>query len=596
MSDFAQTVKQQADIVRVVGEYITLKKSGAQNYSGLCPFHGEKTPSFSVHVTRQFYHCFGCGVSGDVFKFVQEIEKVSFPEAIKIVAQKCGIALPKREFSSPEEAAESRVRGRLLDLYEQATLFFEEQMKSAEGARAREYLTGRGVKPETIAKFRLGYAPEGFGGLRDRLNGAAPPEVLRTSGLFRFKEQEDGSSGRMYDYFRKRITFPISNEGGRVIAFTARALDSDDKGGPKYLNSPETSLYSKGQVLFNLDKARQAIRQQNFALLVEGQMDCISVFAAGVTPVLATSGTAFTEQQARLLRRYTTRVVVNFDPDTAGANAAEKSIALLTEEGFEVRVVTLEGGLDPDRFVRERGIQAYAEALKGAVRHSDYLIERARKLFPVRTAQGKVEAVNFLLPHIQRMPDVIAKVEFAKDIGDKLSIDAALLRERLKQAAGKRQGQVAAMGVSNLSECERVLVRALAGTAKNETFQRVSQAMGEQPEHFEGLGILTTLQELVGRTVADPLDALQPGARMLVAQVLMREGDPVNAHELESALVTLERHFLEHRQRGLRGAIAEAERKGDLASVTARMTERMQLDRRLRDLDQKMRELLSQQG
>ncbi len=596
MSDFAQSVKQQADIVRVVGEYITLKKSGAQNYSGLCPFHGEKTPSFSVHVTRQFYHCFGCGVSGDVFKFVQEIEKVGFPEAIKIVAQKCGIALPKREFSSPEEAAESRIRGRLLDLYEQATLFFEEQLKSAEGARAREYLTGRGLKPETIAKFRIGYAPEGFGGLRDRLNGAAPPEVLRTSGLFRFKEQDDGSSGRMYDYFRKRITFPISNEGGRVIAFTARALDSDDKGGPKYLNSPETSLYSKGQVLFNLDKARQAIRQQNFALLVEGQMDCISVFAAGVTPVLATSGTAFTELQARLLRRYTTRVVVNFDPDTAGANAAEKSIALLTEEGFEVRVVTLEGGLDPDRFVRERGIQAYAEALKGAVRHSDYLIERARKLFPVRTAQGKVEAVNFLLPHIQRMPDVIAKVEFAKDIGDKLAIDAALLRERLKQAAGKRQGQVAAMGVSNLSECERVLVRALAGTAESETFQRVSQAMGTQPEHFEGLGILTTLQELVGRTVADPLDALPPGARMLVAQVLMREGDPVNGHELESALVTLERHFLEHRQRGLRGEIAEAERKGDLAGVTARMTERMHLDRRLRDLDQKMRELLSRQG
>ncbi len=378
-----------------IGEYITLKKSGAQNYSGLCPFHGEKTPSFSVHVTRQFYHCFGCGVSGDVFKFVQEIEKVGFPEAVKIVAQKCSIALPKREFSSPEEAAESRLRGRLLDLYEQATLFFEEQLKSAEGARAREYLTGRGLKPETIAKFRIGYAPEGFGGLRDRLNGAVPAEMLRTSGLFRFKEQEDGGSGRIYDYFRKRITFPIANEGGRVIAFTARALDSDDKGGPKYLNSPETSLYSKGQVLFNLDKARQAIRQQNFALLVEGQMDCISVYAAGVTPVLATSGTAFTEQQARLLRRYTTRVVVNFDPDTAGANAAEKSIALLTEEGFEVRVVTLEGGLDPDRFVRERGIQAYAEALKGAVRHSDYLIERARKLFPVRTAQGKVEAVNF---------------------------------------------------------------------------------------------------------------------------------------------------------------------------------------------------------
>jgi DNA primase len=378
-----------------------------------------------------------------------------------------------------------------------------------------------------------------------------------------------------------------------VIAFTARALDADDP--RKYMNSPETPLYSKGQVLFNLDKARQAIRQQNFALLVEGQMDCISVFAAGVTPVLATSGTAFTEQQARLLRRYTTRVVVNFDPDTAGANAAEKSIALLTEEGFEVRVVTLEGGLDPDRFVRERGIQAYAEALKLAVRHSDYLIERARKLFPVRTAQGKVQAVNFLLPHIRRMPHAIVRDEFAQDAAQKLGIDSALLRQELKQAAAKRQGQIAALGVSNLSECERVLVRALAGPLESENFQRASAAMATQAEYFEGLGILTTLQELAGRKDADPLEALeQPGARTLVAQLLMREREPVNAPELESALVTLERHCVEQRKRPIRSEIAEAERKGDLAGVTALMTERMELDRRLRELDQRMHELVSQ--
>ncbi len=596
MSDFAQSVKQQADIVRVIGEYITLKKSGAQNYQGLCPFHGEKTPSFSVHVTRQFYHCFGCGVSGDVFKFVQEIEKVGFPEAIKIVAQKCGIALPKREFNSPEEAAESRLRGRLLELHEQATAFFEEQLKSAEGARAREYLTGRGLKPETIAKFRIGYAPEGFGGLRDRLSGAAPPDVLRASGLFSYKEQEGegkNGGGRLYDRFRKRITFPIANEGGRVIAFTARALDSDEKGGPKYLNSPETPLYSKGQVLFNLDKARQAIRQQNFALLVEGQMDCISVFAAGVTPVIATSGTAFTEQQARLLRRYTTRLVVNFDPDTAGANAAEKSIALLTEEGFEVRVVTLEGGLDPDRFVRERGIQAYAEALKGAVRHSDYLIERARKLFPVRTAQGKVEAVNFLLPHIRRMPHAIVRDEFAQDAAQKLGIDSAVLRQELKQAAAKRQGHIQSVA-ANLSECERVLVRALAGPLESETFQRASQGMMAQSAHFEGLGIYAALRALAERQQPDPLEAVGAAERTLVAQLLMREGEPVSLHELEMALATLEQHFIERRQRQIRGEIADAERRGDLTRVTELITERMELDRQLHKLDQRMRQLLEQ--
>ncbi len=587
MSDFSQTVKQQADIVRVIGEYITLKKSGAQNYSGLCPFHGEKSPSFSVHVGGQFYHCFGCGVSGDVFKFVQEIDKLSFPEAVKLVAQKCGIPLPKREFHSPEEAAESRLRGQLLELHEQATAWFEGQLKAPEGARAREYLTGRGLKPETIAKFRIGYAPEGWNGLRDRLSSAGPVEALRVSGLFSYKEQEgETGGGRAYDRFRKRITFPICNEQGRVIAFTARSLDSDEKSGPKYLNSPETPLYSKGQVLFNLDKARQTIRQQNFALLVEGQMDCISVFAAGVTPVIATSGTAFTEHQARLLRRYTTRLVVNFDPDTAGANAAEKSIALLTEEGFEVRVVTLEGGLDPDRFVRERGVQAYAEALKGALRHTDYLIERARKLYPVRTAQGKVEAVNYLLPHIRRLPHAIARDEFAQDAAQKLGIDSALLRQELKQAASKRAQQVAVpASASGLSECERLLVRALTGPVDGATFRHAAEALTAEPEHFEGLGVRSTLELLRQRTGGAPLDALEaPEARALVAQVLMRETEPVTREELDGALLTLEQHWLERRQRRARAAIADAERKGDLAAVTALVTERMALDMRLRSL------------
>jgi DNA primase len=310
--------------------------------------------------------------------------------------------------------------------------------------------------------------------------------------------------------------------------------------------------------------------------------------------VLATSGTAFTEQQARLLRRYTTRVVVNFDPDTAGANAAEKSIALLTEEGFEVRVVTLEGGLDPDRFVRERGIHAYAEVLKGAVRHSDYLIERARRLFPVRTPQGKVEAVNFLLPHIRRMPHAIVRDEFAQDAAQKLGIDSAVLRQELKQAAAKRQGHIQSTAAANLSECERVLVRALAGAPESETFHRASLAMTEQGAHFEGLGIFATLRALAERQQADPLEAVGPAERTLVAQLLMREGEPVSPHELEMALATLDQHFVERRQRRIRTEIADAERRGDLGQVTALITERMELDRQLNKLDQRMRELLEQ--
>jgi DNA primase len=390
MSDFAQTVKQQADIVKVIEGYIRLRKAGAQNYSGMCPFHKEKSPSFSVHAVRQFYHCFGCQASGDVFSFVGKIENVGFPEAVRIVAQKCGIPLPKREFSSPEEAAGARQRAKLLDLHEAAAAFYEEQLRGPEGAVAREYLAGRELAPEGIRAFRIGWAPDSFNALRDRLSGMADDETLRLSGLFSSKEQGDGTLGHIYDKFRKRVMFPILNESGRVIAFTGRTLETGEKAGPKYFNSPETPLYSKSLVLFNLDKARTAIRQAEFALLVEGQMDCISVYLRGIQNVIATSGTAFTEQQVALLRRHTSNVLVNFDPDQAGSNAAEKSIALLTEEGFTIKLITLEGGLDPDRFIRERGVEEYVAAIRGARSQADYLIARARQLFPGTSAEQKL--------------------------------------------------------------------------------------------------------------------------------------------------------------------------------------------------------------
>src|SRR3984957_5682168 len=463
VSDFAQSVKQQADIVKVIEGYIRLRKAGAQNYTGLCPFHKEKSPSFSVHAVRQFYHCFGCHESGDVFSFVGKIENDGFPEAVRVVAGKCGIPLPKREYSSPEEAAGARQRAKLLELHETATAWFEEQLRGPEGAVAREYLAGRGVTPENIKTFRIGYSPDSFSALRDRLSGMADLETLRASGLFSSKEQGDGSQGPIYDRFRKRVMFPIANEGGRVIAFTARTLDSGEKAGPKYINSPETPLYSKGQVLFNLDKAKTAIRQAEFGLLVEGQMDCISVFLRGIQNVIATSGTAFTEQQVAILKRHTSQVVVNFDPDAAGSNAAEKSIALLTEEGFTIKIVTLDDGLDPDRFIRERGVEAYSQALRGARRQSDYLIERARTAFPGASAEQKVKAMNFLLPHIRRMPEKLARDQFAGDAAQKLGIDSAVLREELRQAALKRRDRIEVRATAP-TEGERVLLRALAIT------------------------------------------------------------------------------------------------------------------------------------
>jgi len=592
--DFAQLVKQQADIVRIIGDYLKLRKTGAQNYTGLCPFHKEKTGSFSVNPVGSFYYCFGCHESGDVFKFVMKMEGLSFPEALRTVAQKAGVPLPKREFNSPEEAREAGLRRQLLDIHEAATQYFEAQLKSPEAARAREYLTSRAASAETIKTFRIGYAPDDFNHMRTALAPHFPEEVLRASGLFSAKDQSDGSPGSMYARFRKRITFPIANEAGKIIAFTARALDTtDDKGRDvaKYLNSPESALYTKGHVLFNLDKAKSEMRKSDFVILVEGQMDCISVYMAGIHNVLAVSGTAFTETQVRLLGRFTKRVIVNFDPDTAGATATEKSIALLTEEDFNIKVVSLEGGLDPDRFVREHGIAAYGAALRGAKRYSDYLIDRARQLFPARTAEAKVSSVNFLLPHIRRMPNALHRGEFINDAAQKLGIDSALLLQEVKLAAAQRTASIPAHRSEPITETERILLRALVLPESDPARIIASTSLAEHPEWIAELATADLLDRLANTPAPpNPLDAATTDeSRAHLARAL---ADETHAHQpnaaplteqVEGALYNLEHRRLERRQRELRSQIAEADRRGDQEMLTQLIAEKLAIDRKLRN-------------
>ncbi len=604
MADFAQTVKQQADIVKVIGTYIRLRKAGAQNYSGLCPFHKEKSPSFSVHAGRQFYHCFGCGQSGDIFSFVSKIENLTFPEAVRSVAQKCGIPLPKREYNSPEEAAEAGVRRKLIDLHEAAAAWFQQQLTSPEGALAREYLAGRGVTPEAIRTFRIGYAPDNFNGLRDKLAPLADAETLRASGLFSSKDSEDQQGnavpGRLYDRFRKRVMFPILNESGKVIAFTARTLDTGDKAGPKYINSPETPLYSKGQVLFNLDKAKAAMRQMDFALLVEGQMDCISVYMRGIQNVIATSGTAFTEMQVALLRRQTTNVVVNFDPDTAGANAAEKSIALLTEEGFTIKVVTLDGGLDPDRFIRERGVEAYAAAIRGARRQSDYLIERARQSFPGASSDAKIKAMNYLLPHIRRIPQKLERDQFAHDAAQKLGIDSAVLREELRQAALKRQDHVEVRAEVGIMAFERFFIEAACNDQKSPgEYQELHSNLREFDEKMRTATrsdwqqqVLPNLpvglfEQLVVRQQGQDIEATgdTEEQRVLLRKVFLEAGESTRSHEQDMEIVKdLEIQTLRATIAQKRSLVGQAADRNSMEHIRVSQ-EILQLERKLRELE-----------
>ena len=432
---FADKVKQQADIVRVIGEYVRLKKSG-QSFTGLCPFHQEKTPSFNVHPVRQIYHCFGCGVGGDVFKFVMEMEKCPFPEAVRTVAEKCGIPIPRPRERSPEERRENQQRGALVDMHRDAAAFFARQLHEApDGKVAAAYLEDRGLDRAAMTRFGLGFAPSSGDGLLRFLKQKYSEKLLEASGLF---SRDQNGSGRLYDRFRRRIMFPISNEAGKVIAFGGRAMGDDQ---PKYLNSPETPIYSKSNVLYHLDRAKDSLRREDFGVLVEGYMDAIAVARAGIANVVASCGTSLAEPQIKLLGRFTRRIVVNFDPDTAGQAATERSLSSLLENDFDVRVLALPGGADPDKFLKEQGAEAYRKLLAQAPPYLDYLIARARRMDRT-TATGKLAALNFLMPHVQRLPNKILRSEWATRIASELRIDEPVLRESLRRAAAERRSAV----------------------------------------------------------------------------------------------------------------------------------------------------------
>src|SRR6266481_2221957 len=492
---FAEKVKQQADIVRVVGEYVRLKKSG-QNFTGLCPFHAEKSPSFAVHPTKQIYHCFGCGVGGDVFKL--EMEMYAFPEAIRIVAEKCGIAVPRQKERSPEERKENQQRALLVEMHREAQTFFVKQLEGTlEGKAARAYLEDRGLDKDAIARFGIGYAPSGGDALLRQLKSKYNEKLLAESGLV----SRDQSAGRLFDRFRRRITFPIANESGKIVAFGARALGDDM---PKYLNSPETPIYSKSNVLYHMDRAKDALRRQDFAILVEGYMDAIAVARAGISNVVASCGTSLAE------------------PPVGDKKA------------------------DPDLFIRERGKDEYLKLLKEAPPYVDYLIARARQM-DLSTGEGKLRAVNFLLPYVQRIPNRILRSEWATRIAQQLRIDEPLLRSALTKAAKERRSEIKTQPelVGRAAKpVERRLIRMLA---EAEGF-RLELAKHLQNAHlYHGLETEKIFAALVIASLSgQPVLATEVGAvledrdRRLLFEILFEEANEPTWEEAMSCIEALQ--------------------------------------------------------
>ncbi len=579
-------VRAAADIVKVVGDYVKLRKAGT-NYMGLCPFHQEKTPSFAVHPAKQIFHCFGCGVGGDVFKFVMMIDSLTFPEALRRLAEKVGVTISDT-FGDAAYDANARVRTALYKMHEAAAKFFAGQLSgTSEGRLARAYLEDRGLSDEVVGRFRLGYAPGDGQALTRHLSGAGyESELLEKSGLVGL----DAERNRRYDRFRRRIIFPIANDSGKVVAFAGRALGDEQ---PKYLNSPETPIYTKGRVLYHLDRAAQAIRKLDYTILVEGYMDCIAVASSGIENVAACCGTSLTEAQIRLLARYSRRVVVNYDPDSAGVAATERSLALLLEEGFEAKVLALPGGLDPDSFIRKQGVAAYRGLLAGAPTYLDYLTERAVTTHDVATPEGKVAAANAILPYLVKVPNPMLRAELAGRLADRLRLDERLLRDELRRAAGPARSEMRIQPESatpKATTAEKELLRAFVedqGLADELLPQMVEQGMLEglvtEPIFKRFLELRRQGESAEPVALEEPLSA--EGRRALY-ESLFWAVEPPDRGRIDRHLRALRARKARGQLDRLRGAIQEGIQVNDWAKVHELEQSKSDLENELRGLEQ----------
>jgi DNA primase len=555
--EFVEQLKSSVDIVTVIGEYVRLKKVGTR-YTGLCPFHNEKTPSFSVNPQHQFFKCFGCGEGGDLIGFVMKYESLSFYEAIKSLSERFGIPMPKRTAFSDDD---TKARAAIYRIHEIAEAEFRRQLNSDAGRQARGYLEKRGVTPDAAAAFAIGYAPPGvITRVLQRENFT--PQEMEDSGLL--LKREDGS---FYERFRNRLIFPIHNESGKPIAFGGRALDPEDQ--PKYLNSPETKIYRKSSVLYNLHRAKDAVRTQDRIVLVEGYMDVIGVYTAGIREVIASCGTALTAQQVQSIRRHSHNIVVNFDPDAAGAKAAERGIQLLLAESMHVRVVSLEDGLDPDEYCRKHGAEAYARHIQQSSGYFHWLAARARERFDMRSAEGRYQAFQFLLPAIQSLTDKLERVAVVNDVAGYLGVDAGLVLESFRKLAADKSAVRAQPKPEPMRPTDRILLSAIFSSPDIHN------------DLFEYLSVLPSLRQGPIAGIYDAMVALhqngapvdyhavharldEPTQELLAAAILRDECEPATPEQAMACLEALVEEERGRERSAMKARVKEAERAGNV--------------------------------
>jgi DNA primase len=571
-----EAVRAAADLREIVSDYLPLKKSGAR-YRALCPFHPEKTPSFHVDADKQLFYCFGCGAGGDVFKFLMLYEKLEFPEALRSLAGRYGITLPSAR--SPEEGA----RQKILAANRRALQYFKDHLDRPAGDKARRYLESRGIGRETAAGFNLGYAPEGWTGLKDDLAGSVPEALGVAAGLLARKEE----TGRAYDRFRDRLIFPIFNLADEVIGFGGRTIGA---GEPKYLNSPETPAFNKGDNLYAVGPAREAIRKEGYAVLVEGYMDVIALHQAGIAHVVATLGTGFTSGHVRLLKRFTDRVVVNFDPDAAGRAATRRSLEVLLENGFEIQVVSLPPGKDPDLFVREQGPEAYRARLAGALPYIEYLAREVASRVDLKQAKGKVQALEEVLPFLARLDNPVRRAGYVEGLATAFGIEDRLVLQELKAAVRERRRRLGpgaatvATGVAGVTEAESRLLRAMmdAEEVRRVILEEIDEEDLKGSWIAEMVGAIRALV-VKGEEVSYPRVAARVGddAREMMTRIAALPHPPATLEEGRGCLMALRAARFER----LMGDIQKRlESGGEAAEVDDLLRRKVDLKRKMEAL------------
>ncbi len=557
---FIDDLRMQADIVQVVQEYVTLKKTGA-TYKGLCPFHSEKTPSFHVNRDKGFFHCFGCGVGGDVFKFLELQERMGFQDAVRHLASKFGIPIPE-QVGGRESHADAAERESLLKVHERAAEYFKAQLAAPIGRKAQQLLKTRGITNETIKKLGMGYAPPSYEGLKTTLikEGFALPLLIR-SGL-----AVERDNGQTIDRFRGRLMIPIARDAGSIVAFGGRAMEPDQQ--PKYLNSPETFIYTKGRTLYGLHLTKKDISRLGYAVMVEGYFDFAQLVQAGIAPIVASSGTALTSSQAQLLRRFTSKVILSFDPDAAGQGAAARSCELLVQEGFEVNVAILPSGQDPDNFVQKRGREAYVELLKTSRPYLEYLLDRSAAVHDLNNDEGRRQFLTAMLTVAARIPDPAARDQFGDRLAHKARITEEVVRAEVRKAAVQRRPELDARQIPSFGEVKRA-EKGLIWALFHEPETGMTALNGLQDNDLEGLPtrrILAEAKNLAGRPPGVLPSALLERLNALEAELVTRiAADPTAPWPAESCVRELQQLRAEREFAGIQREIRRLQEAGEQA-------------------------------